>query len=156
MANKPEVTPKADKKPKVVLPVAPRGELPAAPAGTEWDTTEIAGYEFAILVAADLNGIKALVKGNEAVAARIFNRALRIDAAQKLDGRARLDAAKEADAKRKVAAEVQAELLAFDVSTVKARAARKPTEVKLADQKVYTAAEVQAALAAAGIKMVTA
>lgn len=124
----------ADKKKdtdKVPNPVAPlSGKLPDPPAGCEWDTVEISKWDFAILVAKDLTGIESLCKGDADLAARLFNRALRIDVPAKLEGRDRMKGAKD---KREMARVLQQEVLAFDLTAIRPRAARRPREVAVSD-----------------------
>lgn len=143
-----------DKTPKVENPRAPfDGELPELQAGCEWDTVEISGWDFAIQVAKDQTGIEALTGGNETLAARMFNRALRIDVPAILDARPKM---KEAKVKADAARELQKLILAFDVSAIRPRAARAPKTVAVPDKPQFSQAEVLALLASHGVKTVVA
>jgi hypothetical protein len=149
MAENTEKTPKAE------LPMAPRsGDLPTPPANCEWDTTEVKGWRFAILVPSNVAGIVAMCKGDETLAVRKFSRALRIDAAAQLDARSKMVEAKDKSA---AARDLQVEFLSFDPTVKAERAPRTPPTVTLVEgKKSYTAAEVQKMLEDAKVKVVKA
>lgn len=134
---------------KVPNPQAPRsGDLPEPAAGCEWDTVEISGIDFALQVAKDDVGIDTLTRGNTTKAAQLFNRALRIDAPQKLKGRERLANLK-GEALMDAARKLQEDLVKFDVTTIQTRAARTPPSVTL--REGMSMDEVRAVLVAKGI-----
>lgn len=145
------------KAPKVQNPKAyDAGKLPPLRAGCEWDEVEIAGVDFAILVAKDMTGISTLTQGDEDLAARAFNRWLRIDVPAKLDGRNRIKSAKPAD-REKVLAAIQDEVFKIDLKAIRPRAARTPVTVTVdPNKKNYSAEEVQELLRQAKVNVVTA
>lgn len=147
---------KTDKTPKVPNPKAyVDADLVGLTNGLEWDTVEIQGIDFALVVPVNYDGIQVQTKGNEVKATQMYTRALRIDAPAKLDARDRIKLARKNGTLDKVVAAIQGELYTFDVTTIPTRAPRTPKTVTAPDKANYTKAEVDAMCAAQGIKFVT-
>lgn len=151
--------PKGDEKPKAFPAPGRPVKMPTAPAGTAWDTVVIGqtkahpGYEFAYLAAGSIEGIRTLSRGNDKVAAGLFNRAVRIALPARLDARKLIADAKTAEARTEVLVKLQTALLDFDLSKVQERAVRAPVDLSDVDMDDETRKLVEAKLRAAGVKI---
>lgn len=129
---------------------APEPEtLPNLLPGCVWDTTDIGRFRFRVQVPAGVEGIVAICKGDENLAARKFARALRIDIASKLDARAKFKACKDMAQESQLAKDLQIAILDFDASKVKERGPRPPVDLK----GLKVSKEVLEALKKAGVKV---